>query len=155
MDIGDILDRSAIALRLHAADKRQALQLAADLLGRTLALPVASVAAGLSARETASSTGLGHGVAAPHAHLPELQRVRAAFIRLDRPVAWGAVDGQPVDLILALLSPEGSAPDHLRALARVSRTLRDAGLRDHLRRASSADAVYALLAQEAPAVSAA
>ena len=155
MDIGDILDRAAIGARLHATDKRQALQLASDLLGRTLGMPVTAVAAALSGREATGSTGLGHGVAAPHASMPGLQRVRAAFLRLEKPVPWGAVDGQPVDLVLALLSPEGAAPDHLRALARVSRTFRDAGLRDQLRRARTADTLHALLAQEGRAVSAA
>lgn len=155
MDIGDLLDRAAVAPRLHAADKRQALQLAAEALSRTVPIGAPTLASALAAREGQASTGLGFGVAVPHAHVPGLQRVRAAFLRLDHPVAWDAVDDQPVDLVIALVSPEGASAEHLKALARISRTLRGAELRDQLRRAKSADALHALLCQETHAATAA
>ena len=89
------------------------------------------------------------GVAVPHARLRDLDRMRGVFIRLETPVEFGAVDDQPVDLVFALLAPAHSRSEHLRALARVSRVLRQADLREQLRQARSTDAVYALLAREA------
>lgn len=155
MHIGELLDRAAVSPRLHAADRRQALQLAGEALARTVPLRATDLAGSLAVREAQGSTGLGHGVAVPHAQVAGLQRARAAFLRLDQPVPWGAVDDQPVDLVVALVSPEGAAAEHLKALARISRTLRDADLRDELRRASSPDALHALLCQETHAASAA
>lgn len=155
MHIGELLDRAAVAPRLHAADRRQALQLAGEALARTVPVRSTELAVSLAAREAQGSTGLGHGVAVPHAQVAGLQRARAAFLRLDQPVAWDAVDDQPVDLVFALVSPEGAAVEHLKALARISRTLRDADLRDELRRAASPDALHALLCQETHAATAA
>ncbi len=151
MDIGNFLDRAAVAPRLSAGDKRHALQLAAEVATRGLAVPAGPVFEALSAREAVSSTGVGQGVAVPHAHVPQLQRVRGAFLKLDHPIDFDALDDQPVDLIFVLLSPEGAAPEHLRALARVTRLLRNASVRDQLRRARTVDALHALLAQEAHA----
>jgi len=151
MDIGDLLDRSAVAPRLHAGGKRHALQLAAEVSARGLGLAPAAVFDALAAREAEGSTGIGQGVALPHAHVAGLQRVRGAFLRLEHPIDFAALDDQPVDLIFVLLSPEGAAPEHLRALARVTRLLRRADLRQQLRRAASADMIHALLAQEAHA----
>ena len=91
---------------------------------------------------------MGHGVALPHARLPGLNGLKAVFVRLETPVAFDAVDGQPVDLMLALFAPEGSGVEHLRALAKVSRALRRSELREQLRQARTTDAIYALLSQE-------
>lgn len=148
MQIGDLLDRNAIALRVSAANKRQLLAVVAEIAARNLGLDAANILDALAEREQAGSTGVGHGVAAPHARLKGLQRMRGVFLRMDQPVAFESVDDQPVDLIFALFAPIDAGSEHLRALARVSRLLRQADLRRQLRQARTADAIHALLVQE-------
>jgi PTS system nitrogen regulatory IIA component len=148
MHIGDLLDRNAIAIRISAPNKRQTLAVVADIAARNLGLPAGEVLDALMEREAAGSTGVGHGVAAPHARLPGLQRMRGVFMRLEQPVDFESVDDQPVDLIFALFAPKDAGSEHLRALARVSRLLRQSGLREQLRRAGTADAIHALLVQD-------
>jgi PTS system nitrogen regulatory IIA component len=148
MQIGELLDRNAIALRVSAANKRQVLALIAEIAARNLGLDATDVLDALAEREQAGSTGVGHGVAAPHARLEGLHRMRGVFVRLDQPVEFEAVDDQPVDLIFALFAPIDAGSEHLRALARVSRLLRQAELRQQLRQARTADAVHALLVQD-------
>lgn len=148
MNIGDLLDRSAISLRVGAADKRRALAVIAEIAARQLDLEPGEVLDALLEREAAASTGVGHGVAVPHARFEGLERMRGVFVRLEQPVDFAAVDDQPVDLLFALLAPRGAGADHLRALARVSRLLRQNELREQLRKARTADAVHALLVQE-------
>lgn len=151
MQIGELLDRNAIALRVSAANKRQALALIAETAARNLGVDAADILDALSEREQAGSTGVGHGVAAPHARLEGLERMRGVFVRLDQPVEFEAVDEQPVDLIFALFAPMDAGAEHLRALAKVSRLLRQADLRQQLRQARTADAVHALLVQDSGA----
>ena len=149
MNIGDLLDRTAISLRVSAANKRQALAVISEIAGRNFGLDVGEVLDALTERELAGSTGVGHGVAAPHARLDGLQRMRSVFVRLEHPVEFDAVDDQPVDLIFALFAPkEAAGVEHLRALARVSRLLRQSELRQQLRQARTADAIHALLVQD-------
>ena len=149
MDIGDWLDREAIVFRGGATTKRQALSAVAELGARCFGLDAAPIFDALCEREAAGSTGVGHGVALPHSPLPGLSRIRAVFVRLETPVEFGAVDDQPVDLVFALFAPPEAGSEHLRALARASRLLRRPAVRQRLRQAHSADAVYALLVQEA------
>ncbi len=148
MDIGDWLDRGAIVYRGNASGKRQALAIAAETAARSLGLKSGEVLDALLEREQEGSTGVGHGVAVPHARLPGLERMHAVFVRLETPVDYDALDKQPVDLVFALLAPKDAGSEHLRALARVSRILRRSEVREHLRQARSADAIYALLAQQ-------
>jgi PTS system nitrogen regulatory IIA component len=149
MQIGDLLDRNAIALRVSAANKRKALAVIAEIAARNFNLDAGAVLDALTEREQAGSTGVGHGVAAPHARLEGLNRLRGVFVRLDHPVEFDSVDDQPVDLIFALFAPkEASGVEHLRALARVSRLLRQAELREQLRQARTADAIHALLVHD-------
>ena len=148
MDIGDLLDRSAIAPRVNASDKRQALSVISEIAGRTLKLKPALVLDGLLKREDAGSTGVGHGVATPHTHVQGLDRMRGIFVRLETPVDFDALDDQPVDLLFALLAPPDAASQHLRNLARVSRVLRQADVREQLRQASGADAILAILVRD-------
>ena len=149
MQIGDLLDRSAIALRVSAASKRQVLAVIAEIAARSFSLDAGDVLDALTEREQAGSTGVGHGVAAPHARIEGLTRLRGVFVRLEQPVDFDSVDDQPVDLIFALFAPKGAAGvEHLRALARVSRVLRQSDLRQQLRQARTADAVLALLVQD-------
>ena len=149
MDIGQWLDRNAVAYRAGATSKRQALALAAELGARSFGLQPAEVLDALLEREQEGSTGVGLGVAVPHARITGLDRMRAVFLRLEHPVEFESVDDQPVDLLFALFAPAEAGSEHLRALARVSRLLRRTDLRDQLRQARSADAIYALLVQEA------
>jgi nitrogen PTS system EIIA component len=148
MVIGDILDRAAIAPRASAPNKRQVLSVVADIAARNFGLDAGVVLEALSEREAAGSTGVGHGVAVPHARLAGVERIRGVFVRLDQPVEFGAIDDRPVDLIFALFAPLESSTEHLRSLARVSRLLRQADLREQLRQARTPDAIHALLAQE-------
>ena len=148
MQIGDILDRGAIALRVSATDKRQVLAHLAELAARNFGLEAGAVLDALSEREQAGSTGIGHGVAVPHARIEGLDRIRGVFLRVEQPVAFESIDDQPADLIFALLAPPEAGTEHLRALARVSRMLRSIDLREHLRQARTPDALHALLVQE-------
>jgi PTS system nitrogen regulatory IIA component len=154
MQIGDILDRGAITVRASAPNKRHALALVAELAARNFGLDAPVVLDALSEREQAGSTGVGYGVAVPHARLDGLTRMRGVFVRLDQPVEFGSVDDQPVDLLFALFAPPNASTEHLRALARVSRLLRQGDLREQLRQARTADAIHALLAQERPSAAA-
>jgi PTS system nitrogen regulatory IIA component len=153
MDIGDWLDRSAIAHRSSADGKRQALAAVAEIAARTFQrqppFKGSDIFEALVEREGLGSTGVGRGVAIPHARLAGLDRMKAVFVRLDAPVAFDAVDEQPVDLLFALFAPENAGSDHLRALARVSRLLRSEKMRQQLRLARSADAIHAILRQDA------
>jgi PTS system nitrogen regulatory IIA component len=149
MQIGDILDRGAISLRAKAADKRQALAVVAEIAARSFGLEAGDILDALAEREQAGSTGVGYGVAVPHARLEGLQRMRGVFVRLEHPVDFDSVDDQPVDLIFALFAHPHAGSEHLRALARVSRLLRQSELREQLRKARTADALHVLLAQEA------
>jgi PTS system nitrogen regulatory IIA component len=149
MQIADLLDRGAIAPRVSAPSKRQALGVVAEIAARSFGLKAPEVFDALMEREAVGSTGVGHGVAVPHARLRGLTRLRAVFVRLEQPVAFEAVDDAPVDLIFALFAPLDAGNDHLRALARVSRQLRRSDLREQLRKAQAPDTIHALLAQEA------
>ena len=149
MLIGEILERAAIAPRVSALNKRQVLALVSEIAGRQFGLDAGVILDALAERETAGSTGVGYGVAVPHARLDGLQRMRAVFLRLDHPVAFDSVDDLPVDLVFALFAPPDASTEHLRTLARVSRLLRQADLREQLRQAKTPDAIHALLVQEA------
>ena len=102
-------------------------------------------------REKLGSTGVGNGVAIPHGKLPKLDKVFGLFARLERPVDFEALDGQPVDLVFLLLAPEGAGADHLKALARVARLLRDPEIARKLRESRDAEALYAVLAMPSSA----
>lgn len=155
MDIGYILDRSAISPRVNANDKRQALSVIAEIAGRNYGLKPSTVLNALTRREALGSTGVGHGVATPHARLRGLDRMRGVFVRLETPIDFGSMDEQPVDLLFALLQPADSSPsEHLQALAKVSRLLRAGELRTQLRQASGLDAIHALLVRDAQATAA-
>lgn len=148
-NLGELLERGAISPRVSAASKRQALSVISEIAARTFGLKAAEVFDALMEREAAGSTGVGHGVAVPHARLAGVERLRGVFVRLEQPIEFDALDDKPVDLLFALFSPPSSGSDHLRALARVSRALRQSELREQLRQARGADAVRALLTQEA------
>ena len=154
MDIGELLTRDGIVLRSGASSKRQALHVVAEAAAHAIGLDEARVVDALLEREALGSTGLGSGVAVPHARIDGLQRVCAVFVRLDTPVAYGAVDDRPVDLLFALFAPPRDGAEHLRALAAVSRAMRSAELREQLRQARTVDAIHALFVRDHAATAA-
>ena len=117
MSIEDLLDPAATVARVSASNRRQALTIAADTAARVFGVDAAAALQGLLDREAAGTTGVGHGVALPHARLEGVDRVRAVFLRLEQPVDFEAIDGKPVDLMIALFAPPDATSDHLRALA--------------------------------------
>lgn len=155
MDIGDLLAEGGVVLRSGASSRRQALHTVAEAASQALGLPEDTIMDALLEREALGSTGLGSGVAAPHARLAGVERVTAVFVRLDTPVAFGAVDDRPVDLLFALFAPPRDGAEHLRALAAVSRVLRSAEMREQLRQARTADAIRALFVRDGQAATAA
>ena len=148
MDIGDLLAPQGVVLRGGASSKRQALHAVAEAAAQALGMDEARVFDALLEREALGSTGLGSGVAVPHARLPGIERVTGVFVRLDAPVAYESVDDRPVDLMFALFAPPRDGAEHLRALAAVSRALRSSGLREQLRQARTTDAVRALFVRD-------
>ena len=145
MTITDLVAPEAILPALKVNNKKQALQelaaRAAELTGQN----ERSIFEVLLQREKLGTTAVGYGVAIPHGKLPKLEKIFGLFARLDRPIDFEALDGQPVDLIFLLLAPEGAGADHLKALARVSRLLRNQQTCEKLRAAQSAEALYAIL----------
>jgi nitrogen PTS system EIIA component len=149
MDLVDLLTPDGVVANSRASSKKQILQ---DLARKAAELTGADERAIFDVvleRERLGSTGVGNGIAIPHGKLPGLKRLFAVFARLEKPVDFEAIDEQPVDLVFLLLAPEGAGADHLKALARVSRLLRDKRMCDKLRGSDKAEAIYALIAEHA------
>lgn len=145
MEIADLVKPDHVVANLRATSKKQALQ---DLARRAAELTGQSERAIFSVlmkRERLGTTGVGNGIAIPHGKLPTLDRLHGVFARLDHPIDFDSIDDRPVDLIFLLLAPESSGADHLKALARVSRLLRDKTACEKLRGTDDAEALYALL----------
>lgn len=149
MSLDDLLSPDAIAPSLKAGGKKQALQDLAARAGKLAGLPERLVFDTLLQREHLGSTGLGQGVAVPHGRVAGLERMFGYFARLEKPIAFDAVDDEPVDLIFLLLGPESAGADHLKALARVARVFRSQGVAAKLRATADRDALYAVLTQAA------
>ncbi|MBK1667926.1 PTS IIA-like nitrogen-regulatory protein PtsN [Rhodovibrio sodomensis] len=149
MEVTDLIRPHAVVPNLRVTSKKQALQelsrRASDLIG----VPERRIFDVLVERERLGTTGVGNGIAIPHGKLSELTDLRAMFARLETPIDFEAIDEQPVDLICVLLAPESAGADHLKALARISRLLRDRNVCEKLRGSDSADAVYAILTESA------
>jgi PTS system nitrogen regulatory IIA component len=146
MTITDIVAPEAIVPALKTNSKKQVLQELAARAAELTGLSERSIFEVLLQREKLGTTAVGYGVAIPHGKLPKLDRMFGLFARLDRPVEFEAMDGQPVDLVFLLLAPEGAGADHLKALARVARLLRDIDIAAKLRASRDAQALYAVLA---------
>jgi len=144
-DLSDLLLPETVFERLTAANKKALFQQLAVAAAGAYGLDAAEIADRLNAREKLGSTGFGGGVATPHAKIPGLNHVVAVFAKLSQPIDFNAVDDLPVDIAFMLLSPVDAGAVHLKALARVSRRLRERGFVDKLRGAGSRDALYALL----------
>lgn len=141
----DLVTPRTVHTGLRAASKKALLQQLAALAGPVVGVPEARIMEVLLERERLGSTGLGSGVAVPHARLPELKSVQGLFAKIDPPIDFDAIDRQPVDLVFMLLAPEDAGADHLKALAQISRMFRDRRLVDKLRGTNNSDALYALL----------
>lgn len=144
----DLITPRAILSNLKAGNKKQALQEMARKASELTGQHERAIFDVLLERERLGTTGVGHGIAIPHGKLSGLDRVHGVFARMERPIDFDAIDEQPVDLIFLLLAPEHAGADHLKALARVSRLLRDQSMCEKLRGSESADAIYALLTQQ-------
>jgi PTS system nitrogen regulatory IIA component len=148
MPLTDLIAPSAIIPALKVNNKKQAIQEIAARAAVLTGQNERAVLETLLQREKLGSTGIGVGVAIPHGKLPKLDKLFGLFARLERPIDFEALDGEPVDLIFLLLAPEGAGADHLKALARVARALRDPEIARKLRDSPGADALYAVIAQE-------
>lgn len=149
MEINDLISPEAILPALRVTSKKQALQEISKRAAELVRAPERSVFEVLIERERLGTTGVGHGIAIPHGKLANIDKLYALFARLETPIDFDSIDEQPVDLICVLLAPESAGADHLKALARVSRLLRDQTTCEKLRGSDSADAIYALLTESA------
>ncbi len=134
-----------VIANLRAANKRQVLQELARKAATMTGYSEDQIYEVLNERERLGTTGIGHGIAIPHGKLPGLDRVYGVFAKLERPVDFDAIDDQPVDLIFLLLAPASCGAEHLKALAKVSRMLRDRVLCEKVRGSTTCDAIYALM----------
>jgi nitrogen PTS system EIIA component len=147
MHIADLLKPEGVVAALKVQGKKQLLQDLAARAAPLVRLPERRIYETLTERERLGTTGVGQGIAIPHGRLPDLEKIAGLFARLDTPIDYEAVDNQPVDLVFMLLAPEGAGADHLKALARVSRLLRNQAACEKLRAAKSAEALYAILTE--------
>ena len=145
MELVDLLAPNAVIADMRANTKKQALLEAAQRAAQVTGLNERAIFEVLLERERLGSTGLGGGIAIPHGKLAALDRLHGVFARLATPIDFEAIDARPVDLMFVLLAPESAGADHLKALSRVSRALRDRVLVEKLRATDHPEALYALL----------
>lgn len=145
MEINDLITIECVVPGLHVTSKKHALQELAKRAAEITGEPERAIFDVLMERERLGTTGVGHGIAIPHGKLASLDKLYGVFARLEQPIDFNAIDDQPVDLIFLLLAPETAGADHLKALARISRMLRDGQVCDKLRETDKAEVLYALL----------
>jgi PTS system nitrogen regulatory IIA component len=145
MNISDLLAPDAVLTGLKVQSKKQLLQELSAKAHLVTGLPERRIFETLIERERLGTTGVGSGIAIPHGRIAEAGKITGIFARLETGIDYEAVDSQPVDLVFMLLAPESAGADHLKALARVSRLLRNQATCEKLRAAGSAEALYALL----------
>ncbi|MEM6938595.1 MAG: PTS sugar transporter subunit IIA [Pseudomonadota bacterium] len=147
MEFSKLLKPEAVKVLTSASSKKRLMQDLGDLVENTYGLNAGQVVEALNAREALGATGVGHGVALPHARLEGLTEVVGVFTLLEKPIDFSAVDRQPVDLAFALFAPEDAGVEHLKALALVSRTLRDAAICTKLRANRDPATLYTILTE--------
>ncbi len=145
MDLSDLLKSEGVLPSLQAQSKKHVLQEVCEAAARLTGLAERDIFDTILQRERLGSTGVGHGVAIPHGKLKSLPGLVGVFARLTRPVDFDALDDQPVDLVFLLLAPESAGADHLKALARIARVLRDGTVAQKLRTAADAADLYRIL----------
>lgn len=147
MPLLDFLDPQAVLPALRVSGKKQALQEIASRAAELVGLSESAIYEALLQRERLGSTGIGEGIAIPHGKISGLDRIFGLVARLEKPVDFEALDGQQVDILFLLLAPEGAGADHLKALARVARVLREPGLVERIRATRDATALYAIMTE--------
>jgi PTS system nitrogen regulatory IIA component len=145
MALLDFLSPDAVVPAMRANSKKQVLQELSAQAAKLTGLDDRTIFETLLQRERLGSTGIGEGLAIPHGKLPKLDRLFGLVARLEKPIDFEALDGQPVDVLFLLLAPEGAGADHLKALARVARVLREPGILERIRATRDADALYAVM----------
>lgn len=151
MDLGDLLASGGVYSALKASDKKQLLDVLSEKAAQCTGLQARDIFQALLQRERLGSTGLGSGIAIPHVKIAGLKSITCLFARLSAPIPFESHDGQPIDLVFFLLAPEHAGGDHLKALARISRLVRDASELDRLRSAKDEASLRRVLT--APATS--
>jgi nitrogen PTS system EIIA component len=146
--LADLLQTDAVIPSMRAHSKKQLLQELASKASKITGIPEREIFDVILQRERLGSTGVGHGIAIPHGKLTSIKSIVGVFARLETPVDFEALDDQPVDLVFLLLAPEGAGADHLKALSRIARILRDQDLVAKLRATDSASAIYTFLNEE-------
>jgi PTS system nitrogen regulatory IIA component len=147
MELGDLIAPAAVIPALQAQNKKQALQTLSEKAAGIAGVESRAVYETLLQRERLGSTGVGRGIAIPHGRLPSVPNIFCVFARLGQPIDFAAHDEEPVDLIFMLLAPEQAGADHLKALARISRLLREPQSIEKLRTAHDRAALYRILTQ--------
>ncbi len=148
MQVSDILDPNAVKVLGGCTSKKRLFHDIGSLAESAYETEPTVVIDALIEREGLGPTGVGKGIALPHARLPSITEVRGLFLRLEKPLNFDAVDRQPIDLVFALIAPEQSGVDHLKALALISRTLRDQNICSKLRANSDPSTLYTILTEE-------
>lgn len=148
MDFVSLLKPEAVKVLTSASSKKRLMQDIGDLVQSVYDLDAGEVVEALNTREALGPTGVGHGVALPHARVDGLQQVAGAFVLLDKPIDFSSVDRQPVDIAFALFAPQDAGVEHLKALALVSRTLRNTAICNKLRANPDAATLYTILTEE-------
>ena len=149
MQIADLLSPEGVFAALKVQGKKQLLQELSERAAKLIRSPERRIFETLTERERLGTTGVGQGIAIPHGRLANIDKIVGIFAQLETPIEYAAVDNQPVDLVFMLLAPEGAGADHLKALARVSRLLRNQAACEKLRAANNAEALYAILIEPA------
>lgn len=147
MELSKLLAPGAVRVVGQLTSKKRLFQELGEMVAATYGLSAATAIDGLQERESLGPTGVGHGIALPHARLQDLDRIVGVFIRLEKPLDYDSVDRQPVDLIFGLFAPKDFGVDHLKALALVSRTMRDAGTVAKLRANTDPAKLHAILTE--------
>ncbi|HFD86255.1 MAG TPA: PTS IIA-like nitrogen-regulatory protein PtsN [Gammaproteobacteria bacterium] len=151
MDLGDLITQDAVIPSLKAKSKKQALLELSDKASELIAIDSRQIFDVLLQRERLGSTGVGRGIAIPHGKLTPLTSIFSMFARLDSPIEFDSMDDEPVDLIFLLLAPEHAGADHLKALARISRLLREPSTIEKLRGSRDSAVIYSVLTEKATA----
>lgn len=147
MDLSKLLIPGAVRVLGQLTSKKRLFQELGEVIFQAYGLSSAIVVDGLQERESLGPTGVGNGIALPHARLEEIEKIFGVFIRLEKPLDYESVDRQPVDLVFGLFAPKDSGVEHLKALAQVSRTMRDPGICAKLRANTDPDKLYAILTE--------
>ncbi len=148
MDLSDLVTQKSIMPALKAGSKKQLLQLLAEKAAQITGLGERDVFDTIMQREKLGSTGVGNGIAIPHGKLKNIKNITGIFARLETPVDFEALDDEPVDLVFMLLAPETAGADHLKALSRIARILREADMVKKLRGTKDAAALFAFLTEQ-------